>query len=295
MACGPNGAAPHDDPRQPRGRSRAVPGASTSADPVHARRAPRWGRDRGLAPGPVVAMPGRILPPEARAFGTGVFYSVYYVQMMLVPPLAGTIADRVGDVGVAFILGGLMMALAVFVGTATPPRTAGTLGLQADCPTALEELAGGAVRPVNLQGRRRSEASASQPHRTTAVDDRCRSGPSIGWRMTTPKTSAARGRSGADRHSGVCGPNGELLQSRKAARSARETSNGVAANDRFNSVHLAMLERPLSRRSAAAPRLVLRFGVRAAEKFVCTCISLLCPDTVEKVRCLAFGALIHSF
>ena len=85
----------------------------------------------GLAPGPVVAMPGRILPPEARAFGTGVFYSIYYVQMMLVPPLAGTIADRVDDVGVAFILGGLMMALAaaalaVFVGTATPPRTAGT-------------------------------------------------------------------------------------------------------------------------------------------------------------------------
>ena len=68
---------------------------------------------------------------EARAFGTGVFYSIYYVQMMLVPQLAGTIADRVGDVGVAFILGGLMMALAaaalaVFVGTATPPRTAGT-------------------------------------------------------------------------------------------------------------------------------------------------------------------------
>ena len=92
----------------------------------------------GLAPGPVVAMPGRILPPEARAFGTGVFYSIYYVQMMLVPPLAGTIAI-VDDVGVAFILGGLMMALAaaalaVFVGTATPPRTAGTLGAASRLP-----------------------------------------------------------------------------------------------------------------------------------------------------------------
>ena len=84
----------------------------------------------GLAPGPVVAMPGRILPPEARAFGTGVFYSIYYLQMMLVPPLAGLIADRVGDVGVAFILGAVMMTLAVgalaaVVRTATPPRAAG--------------------------------------------------------------------------------------------------------------------------------------------------------------------------
>lgn len=83
----------------------------------------------GLAPGPVVAMPGRILPPESRAFGTGVFYSIYYVQMMLAPPLAGAIADRVDGVGVSFILGGGMMALAIaalaaFVRTATPPRAA---------------------------------------------------------------------------------------------------------------------------------------------------------------------------
>jgi MFS family permease len=84
----------------------------------------------GLAPGPVVAMPGRILPPEARAFGTGVFYAIFYLQMMIVPPLAGAIADRVGDVGVAFILGSAMMAaavvaLAAFVRTATPPRAVG--------------------------------------------------------------------------------------------------------------------------------------------------------------------------
>lgn len=110
----------------------------------------------GLAPGPVVAMPGRILPPEARAFGTGVFYSIYYVQMMLVLPLAGTIADRVGDVGVAFILGGLMMALAaaalaVFVGTATPPRTAGTLGAASRLPDS-----------VRRAGRRRGPTGQSR-------------------------------------------------------------------------------------------------------------------------------------
>lgn len=84
----------------------------------------------GLAPGPIVAMPGRVLSPETRAFGTGVFYSIYYLQMMLVPPLAGAIADRVGDVGIAFILGAIMMAMAVaalvaFVRTATLPRPLG--------------------------------------------------------------------------------------------------------------------------------------------------------------------------
>lgn len=67
----------------------------------------------GLAPGPVVAMPGRILPAQARAFGTGVFYAIYYLQMLIMPPLAGATADRTGDVGSAFLLGGGMMALGI--------------------------------------------------------------------------------------------------------------------------------------------------------------------------------------
>lgn len=80
----------------------------------------------GLAPGPTVAMPGRILRPEARAFGTGVFYAIYYAQMMVAPPLAGALADRLGDVRVAFLLAAAMMALAipalaVFRLTARPP------------------------------------------------------------------------------------------------------------------------------------------------------------------------------
>lgn len=68
----------------------------------------------GLAPGPVVAMPGLILAPEMRAFGTGVFYSIYYMLMMIAPALAGTLADYVGNVSVAFVLGAGMMLLAIF-------------------------------------------------------------------------------------------------------------------------------------------------------------------------------------
>lgn len=81
----------------------------------------------GLAPGPVVAMPGLILAPETRAFGTGVFYSIYYVQMMMAPALAGGLADGLGDVRVAFVLGTLMMLIAIiahwaFLQTASSPQ-----------------------------------------------------------------------------------------------------------------------------------------------------------------------------
>ena len=83
----------------------------------------------GLAPGPVVAMPGFILPPEVRAFGTGVFYSIYYVLMMIAPVLAGSVADRFGKVSAAFTLGSAMMVVAIFAllafhRFASPPRSA---------------------------------------------------------------------------------------------------------------------------------------------------------------------------
>lgn len=83
----------------------------------------------GLAPGPIVAMPGFVLPPEARAFGTGVFYSIYYLLMMIAPALAGAGADSIGDVSIAFVLGSVMMVVAIialwaFHWTASPPQFA---------------------------------------------------------------------------------------------------------------------------------------------------------------------------
>ena len=73
----------------------------------------------GLCAGPMMSLPALILPPEARAFGMGVFWSIYYAVMMAAPTLGGGLADRAGDAGVAFILGSLMLvvsmvALAVF-------------------------------------------------------------------------------------------------------------------------------------------------------------------------------------
>lgn len=55
----------------------------------------------GLGAGPIVTLPSLILPPEARAFGTGVYYSIYYAIVMVAPALAGAIADHTGSVGSA--------------------------------------------------------------------------------------------------------------------------------------------------------------------------------------------------
>ena len=67
----------------------------------------------GLAAGPIVSMPALILKPEARAFGAGVYYSIYYALMMAAPTAAGIIAERVGSTGVAFLLGSLMLVAAM--------------------------------------------------------------------------------------------------------------------------------------------------------------------------------------
>ena len=52
-----------------------------------------------------------VLPPETRAFGMGVFFAIYYAVMMVAPAVAGGIAERQGDTGVAFLLGAVMMAM----------------------------------------------------------------------------------------------------------------------------------------------------------------------------------------
>lgn len=67
----------------------------------------------GLAPGPIVSMPSAILSQQARAFGMGVYFSIYYVLMMIAPPLAGAIADRLGNADVTFVLATIMMAAAI--------------------------------------------------------------------------------------------------------------------------------------------------------------------------------------
>lgn len=58
-----------------------------------------------LVAGPIMALPAAILPPEARTFGMGIFFTIYYVVMTLAPPIAGALAEATGTVGAAFGLG----------------------------------------------------------------------------------------------------------------------------------------------------------------------------------------------
>lgn len=67
----------------------------------------------GLGAGPIVTLPSLILPPDARAFGTGVYYSIYYAIVMVAPALAGAIADHTGSVGSAFITGSVLLVFAM--------------------------------------------------------------------------------------------------------------------------------------------------------------------------------------
>lgn len=72
-----------------------------------------------------MTLPSVILQPEARAFGLGVFYSIYYGVMMVAPTATGALADRVGSAGIVFIFGSFMLfvgiiALGLFRRVAVP-------------------------------------------------------------------------------------------------------------------------------------------------------------------------------
>lgn len=63
----------------------------------------------GLPAGPVMGLPARVLGPQTRALGMGVFFTLYYVAIMVAPYVAGVAADLLGDVRVTFLLGTLML------------------------------------------------------------------------------------------------------------------------------------------------------------------------------------------
>ncbi|MCR9109130.1 MFS transporter [Marivita sp. XM-24bin2] len=52
----------------------------------------------GMAPaGVIMAMAGQAMRPQVRAFGMGLFFTVYYAIMLVTPPAAGAILDATGD------------------------------------------------------------------------------------------------------------------------------------------------------------------------------------------------------
>ncbi|MDA9548156.1 arabinose ABC transporter permease [Bradyrhizobium sp. CCBAU 45321] len=61
----------------------------------------------GHPAGPIMSLAARVLVPETRAIGMGVFYTLFYAAMMLGPALAGRLAKSAGSAAVALDLGAL--------------------------------------------------------------------------------------------------------------------------------------------------------------------------------------------
>src|SRR6056297_3236719 len=68
----------------------------------------------GMAPaGVIMALAGQALRPQVRAFGMGIFFTVYFAIMMATPPIAGAILDRTGHEQGSIVLAMAMFALVV--------------------------------------------------------------------------------------------------------------------------------------------------------------------------------------
>jgi len=68
----------------------------------------------GMAPaGVIMALAGLALRPEVRAFGMGVFFTIYYAIMLATPPAAGAILDATGQAQGALWLAMILFASVV--------------------------------------------------------------------------------------------------------------------------------------------------------------------------------------
>jgi MFS family permease len=73
----------------------------------------------GMAPaGVIMAMAGQAMRPQVRAFGMGMFFTVYYAIMWITPPVAGAILDATGNPQGPLWLAMILFAVVVPLGIA---------------------------------------------------------------------------------------------------------------------------------------------------------------------------------
>ena len=63
----------------------------------------------GQPAGPILSLPARVLKPETRAIGMGIFYTLYYATMMLGPAVGGACAEWTGSAAAAFDFGAVVL------------------------------------------------------------------------------------------------------------------------------------------------------------------------------------------
>jgi MFS family permease len=67
----------------------------------------------GLAAGPIMSLPSRVLQPETRALGMGLFFTMFYVMQAAGPWIAGRASAAAGHAAMAFDVGVLFLVMAL--------------------------------------------------------------------------------------------------------------------------------------------------------------------------------------
>jgi MFS family permease len=67
----------------------------------------------GPAGGLIMALPTQVLSKENRAIGMGIFYTIYYAGMGVIPAIAGYALDATGNPAAPFILACIAILIAV--------------------------------------------------------------------------------------------------------------------------------------------------------------------------------------
>ena len=83
----------------------------------------------GLAAGPIMSLPARVLTPATRAVGMGIFFTVFYAMQLIAPWLAGKLAASDGSASITFdfgatLLGACLVLHALFWKFVTPATAA---------------------------------------------------------------------------------------------------------------------------------------------------------------------------
>jgi MFS family permease len=65
----------------------------------------------GLSAGPIMTLPARVLTPQARAVGMGIYFTLFYAIVVAAPIIAGILSTRVGTARVAFDFGAFMLTV----------------------------------------------------------------------------------------------------------------------------------------------------------------------------------------
>lgn len=64
----------------------------------------------GISAGPIMSLPARVLSPEERAAGMGIFFSIFYAMVVAGPIAAGKVASMAGTSRITFDVGAAMLA-----------------------------------------------------------------------------------------------------------------------------------------------------------------------------------------